>query len=142
MQGITTDIFSSTLFLGNKVTRESVGLWVMSVSFWSYRLLPARLLCPWDFPGKNTGVGSLSLLQGIFLTQGWIPGFLHWRQILCQLSHQGTDTFSGTSFLGNKLYGNWVARNWIFKNNSHFISHGKYQGTTRLMCCPVRRPVT
>ena len=31
---------------------------------------PARLLCPWDFPGKNTGVGSHSLLQGIFQTQG------------------------------------------------------------------------
>jgi len=36
---------------------------------------PARLLCPWDSPGKNTGVGSHSLLQGIFLIQGsdWSP---------------------------------------------------------------------
>ena len=33
-------------------------------------LEPARLLCPWDSPGKNTGVGSLSLLQGIFPAQG------------------------------------------------------------------------
>ena len=33
-------------------------------------LWPARLLCPWDFPGKNTGVGCLALLKGIFLTQG------------------------------------------------------------------------
>ena len=33
-------------------------------------LQPARLLCPWDFPGKNTGVGWHALLQGIFLTQG------------------------------------------------------------------------
>ena len=32
-------------------------------------LQPTRLLCPWDFPGKNTGVGCHSLLQGIFLTQ-------------------------------------------------------------------------
>ena len=32
--------------------------------------LPARLLCPWDFPSKNTGVGCHFLLQGIFLTQG------------------------------------------------------------------------
>ena len=31
---------------------------------------PARLLCPWDFPGKNTGVGCHFLLQGIFATQG------------------------------------------------------------------------
>ena len=42
-----------------------------------------------DSPGKNTGVGSLSLLQGIFLTQGSNPGLLHCRQILHRLSHQG-----------------------------------------------------
>ena len=35
---------------------------------------PARLLCPWDSPGKNAGVGCHALLQGIFLTQGWSPG--------------------------------------------------------------------
>ena len=39
-----------------------------------------RLLCPWDFPGKNTGVGSHLLLQGIFPTQGSNPGLLHCRQ--------------------------------------------------------------
>ena len=38
---------------------------------------------------KNTGVGSLSLLQGIFLTQGLNPGLLHGRWILYHLSHQG-----------------------------------------------------
>ena len=43
---------------------------------------PTRLLCPWDFPGKNTGVGGHSLLQGIFLTQGSNPHLLHSRQIL------------------------------------------------------------
>ena len=37
-------------------------------SLWPHGLQPARLLCPWNSPGKNTGVGSLSLLQGIFLT--------------------------------------------------------------------------
>ena len=37
---------------------------------WPHRLQPARLLCPWDFPGKNTGVGGHFLLQGIFPTQG------------------------------------------------------------------------
>ena len=50
----------------------------------------ARLLCPWDFPGKNTGVGCHSLLQGIFPTQGSNPGLLHCRQILYCLSHQGS----------------------------------------------------
>ena len=44
---------------------------------------------PWNSPGQNTGVGSLSLLQGIFLTQGSNLGFLHCRQILYQLSHKG-----------------------------------------------------
>ena len=40
---------------------------------------------PWNSPGQNTGVVSLSLLQGIFLTQGLNPGLLHGRQILYQL---------------------------------------------------------
>ena len=43
----------------------------------------------WDSPGKNTGVGSLSLFQGIFPTQGLNWGFLHCRWILYQLSYQG-----------------------------------------------------
>ena len=43
----------------------------------SYGLQPARLLCLWDSLGKNTGVGSHFLLQGIFLTQGSNPSLLH-----------------------------------------------------------------
>ena len=43
-----------------------------------------------DSPGQNTGVGSLSLLQGIFLTQGSNPGLPHCRCILYQLSHKGS----------------------------------------------------
>ena len=49
---------------------------------------PARLLCLWDSPGKNTRVGSHSLLQGIFLTQGSNTGLLYCRQILYQLSYK------------------------------------------------------
>ena len=41
---------------------------------------------PWNSPGKNTGVGSHSLLQPIFLTQGLNPGLLHCRQIPYHLS--------------------------------------------------------
>ena len=47
--------------------------------------LPARLLCPWDSPGKNTGVGCHVLLQGIFLTQRLnlhLLHLLHFRQVL------------------------------------------------------------
>ena len=47
------------------------------------------LYCPWNSPGQNTGVRSLSLLQGIFPTQGSNPALLHCRWILHQLSHQG-----------------------------------------------------
>ena len=43
---------------------------------------------PWNSPGQNTGVGSLSLLQGIFPAQGLNPGLPHCRQILSQLSHK------------------------------------------------------
>ena len=49
-----------------------------------------RLRDPWDFPGKNTGVGCHFLLQGIFPTQGSNLGLLHCRQTLYHLSHQGS----------------------------------------------------
>ena len=51
---------------------------------------PIRFLCPWNLPGKNTGVGCHSLLQGIFPTQGSNPGLLHCSWILYHLSHQGS----------------------------------------------------
>ena len=70
-----------------------VSLSFMSDSATSWIILPARLLCPWDSPGKNTGVGCHALLQGILLTQGSNPGVLHCRQILYHLSHQGTHLF-------------------------------------------------
>ena len=44
-----------------------------------YGLWPTRLLCSWDFPGKNTGVGCHLLLQGIFLSQGSNSCLLHWQ---------------------------------------------------------------
>ena len=49
---------------------------------------PHGLYSPWNSPGQNTGVGSPSLLQGIFPTQGSNPGLLHCRRILYQLSHK------------------------------------------------------
>jgi len=51
-------------------------------------LLPHGLYSPWNSSGHNTGVGSLSLLQEIFPTQGSNPGLLHCRWILYQLSHR------------------------------------------------------
>ena len=60
---------------------------VGSSSLWSHGLYPTRLLCPWYFPGKNTGIGCHFLLQGIFPTQGLNLGLLHCRQdsLLSQL---------------------------------------------------------
>ena len=51
-------------------------------------LQPHGRYSPWNSPGQNTGVGSLSLLQGIFPTRGSNPGLLHCGQILYQLSHK------------------------------------------------------
>ena len=69
--------------------KESVSHSVVSYSLWPHGLQAARLLCPWNSPGKNTGVGCHALLQDIFPTQGLNPDFLHCRQTLyCQI-HQG-----------------------------------------------------
>ena len=51
-------------------------------------LRPHGLYSPWKSPGQNTGVGSLSLLQGIFLIQGSNLGFPYWRQTVYHLNHQ------------------------------------------------------
>ena len=77
-----------------KTFSESESPSVMSDSLWPHGLQPVRLLCPWNSSCQNTGgysgVGSCSILQGIFLTQGLNPGLLHCRWILYQLSQQGS----------------------------------------------------
>ena len=56
----------------------------------SNSLQPRELYTPWNFLGQNTEVGSCSLLQGIFPTQGSNPGLPHCGRTLYQLSHQGS----------------------------------------------------
>ena len=56
---------------------------------------PMDIYSPWNSLGQTTGVGSLSLLQGIFPTQGSNTGLPHCRQILYQLSHQGSPYLEG-----------------------------------------------
>ena len=73
-------------FLGFPGGSAGKGKWkwscsVMSDSLWPQGLQPTRLLHPWDFPGKSTGVGCHFLLQGIFLTQGLNPGLPHCKQM-------------------------------------------------------------
>ena len=58
-----------------------------SHSVMSNPLQPHGLYIPWNSPGHNIGVGSLSLLQRIFQTQGSNPGLPHCRRILYQLSY-------------------------------------------------------
>ena len=60
----------------------SVSHSVVTNSLQHYGLQPTRLLCLWEFPGKNTGVGCHFFLRGIFPTQGSNLGLLHCRQIL------------------------------------------------------------
>ena len=54
--------------------------------------MKVKVTSPWNSPGQNTGVDSLSLLEGIFSTQGSNPGLQHYRQILYRLSHQGLES--------------------------------------------------
>ena len=76
----------------------------MKVNVWLF-------VTPWNSPGQNTGVHSLSLLQGIFPTQGLNPGLLQCRQILYQLSHQRSSRILEwvASFLSR---GSSWPRNW------------------------------
>ena len=73
---------------------ESCSVLFDSVIPW---IVVTRCLCPWDFPGKNIGVGCHSLLQGIFSTQGSNSGILHCRLILYCPNHQGSLKAQDTS---------------------------------------------
>ena len=58
-------------------------------------LRPHGLYHPWNSPGQNLGVGSLSLLQGIFPTKGSNPGVPNCRRSVYQLSHKGSPKILG-----------------------------------------------
>ena len=72
------------------VESESVSRSFVSDSLQPHGLGPARFLCQWNSPGKNTGVGCHSFLQGIFPTQESNLNLPYYRQILYCLSHQGS----------------------------------------------------
>ena len=63
------------------------------------------LYCPWIFPGQNTGVGSLSLLQRVFPTQGLNPGLPQCRQVLYQLSHKWSPRIYYFSYFADEVTG-------------------------------------
>ena len=64
----------------------------------------SRLLCPWNSPSKNTGVGCHSLLQGIFLARGLNPGLPYCRQILYHMNHQGSPSVPITNSTNSSAF--------------------------------------
>ena len=96
--GIVTFIKNKIKHLSKKVTVCFCSFWSEICSVVSNSLWPHELYSPWHSPGQNTEVGSLSLLQGIFPTQGSNPGLLHCRWVLYQLSHKGSFSFRLENF--------------------------------------------
>ena len=102
--------FTTTTDIGIDVNRSAV-----SDSFWPRGLQPTTLLCPWNSPGK-TGVGSHSLLQGIFLTQGANLGLLHWRQIPYCLIRQGNLYSNIASSANCKTVSELCFNSWLYNS--------------------------
>ena len=94
---------TNLLFWGFTILRESESA--------SHLVCPAlcnpRLLFPWDSLGKNTWVGSHSLLQEIFPTQGSNPGLPHCRQTLYHLSHHPVNINPQCSRFGERMSVSW-----------------------------------
>ena len=102
----------------------------------SNSLQPHGLYSPWESPGQNTGVGSLSLLQGIFPTQRSSPGLPHCRQIVYQLSQKGSPRIlqwvaypfpsrfswprnqTRVSCTAGRFFTNWAIREALFKTGA------------------------
>ena len=85
---------------------ESASCLVVSDFLW-----PRGIHSPWNSPGQNTGVGSLSLLQGIFPNQGLNQGLPHCRQVLYQLSHKGSPKIQEWVNYPFSSRSSWL-RNW------------------------------
>ena len=74
-----------------------------SLTLQPHGLQSARLLCLWDSPGKNTGVGYHFLFQGIFLTQGLNLHLLYWQVDSLPLNHLGIPVYKVSNDLFNSL---------------------------------------
>ena len=69
----------------------------------SHGLWPTRLLCPWDFPGKNTAVGCHFVLRGIFTDQGSNLRLLNWQMYSLPLSNQRSCCCSVASVVSDSV---------------------------------------
>ena len=108
--------------------QPSTGEWCEVKVTQSDSLWPHELYSPRNSQGQSTGVGSLSLLQGLIPTQGSNPGLLHCRRILYQLSHKGSPRIlewvaypfsSRSSRPRNQTEASWIAgrffTNWAIQ---------------------------
>ena len=115
-----------------KVAQSCLSLWLHG------------LYSPWNSPfhGQNTGVGSLSLLQRMFPTQGSNPGLPHCRQILYHLRHQGSPiilewvaypfsggsspprNWTGVSYIAGGFFTSWDSSHFSSHDNSHITRSG------------------
>ena len=132
------------VFPSTPPTKVTVKMTVMSNS-----LQPHELYSPWNSLGQNTGVGSLSLLLGIFPTQGMNPGLPHWGQILYQLSHKGSPrilewvaypfsnrsswprNWTRISCIAGVFFTNWTIREALFFPQNCLISIVHNQNTAK-----------
>ena len=118
---------------------------------WKWKWLTSVQLCdpmdyiPWNSPGQNTGVGSLSLLQGIFPTEGLNPGLPHCWWILYQLSHKRSPrilewvaypfsrgsspprSWTWVSCIAGGFFPNWAIREALWKQYSLLVEEFAYQ---------------
>ena len=121
-------------------------------------LQPHGIYSPWNSPSQNTTVGSLSLLQGIFPTQGSNPGLPHCRQILYQLSPKGSPrvlewvaypfcsgssrprNWTRVSCIASRFFTNWAIREALTISRSflEFMSIELIMPSNHLiLCCPL-----
>ena len=116
------------------------------------------LYSPWNYPGQNTGLGSLFLLQGIFPTQGWNPGLPHCWRILYQLSHKESPwilawvaypfsrgsfwprNLTGVSCIAGRFFTNWAISEDQTSGSSKKQESSRKTSTSALLTMP--KPLT
>ena len=119
----TRGVLSTVLFF------KSINSEVKSLSHVRLFETPTRLLCPWDFPGKSTGVGCHSLLQGIFPTQGLNLGLPHYRQMLLPFEPPGKSNKQT-----NKSNNLWLLKEHMLERNI-FSNCGKHYTQSLMPAC-------
>ena len=122
----------------SKERKRNWSLSVVSDSLLSHGLRPTRLLCPWNSPGKNTGVGSHSLLQGIFPTHKSNLHLLHWQADPLPLEPPGKPSlFMTHSSIGLDL---WLMLlkplQWLFLLEPFETKPLSFRPCCRLKCIP------